>query len=320
MNLAVRSLSGGATVLGGYLMLRGVHSTVLSGLQMLGESHPINGENPISFCNLFFFSSLLAGIIAIAQEGKSLKAEMAKLCLGSKLLVAVDACLGYTVAPLSFYLTLAHMSVSLQTLLFSLVIPVSAVMARIVNQQILPKHYWISTALIGAGVIPLAIARATDVGTIVDATGLIWAVVAIASYSASSVTNNLLSQKKISKGILIGVESLAAAIVFGLIALFQYGPHHFLYLEWWWVLSVIGGYAILLPLGIRYLFVQCNRLWSVATVGSWSSLCVPIAIGSAATFLGQPVGIGVAVGSLLTVAGVAIANRRSFQVMRRQIV
>lgn len=320
MNLAVKSLSGGATVLGGYLILRGVHSTVLSGLQMLGEGHPINGENPISFCNLFFFSSLLAGIIAIAQEGKSLKAETAKLCLRSKILVAIDSCLGYTVAPLSFYLTLAHMSVGLQTLLFSLVIPVSAVMARIVNQQILPKHYWISTVLIGAGVIPLAIARATDVGPIVDSIGLIWAVVAIASYSSSSVTNNLLSQKEISKGILIGVESLAAAIVFGLIALCQYGPHHFFYLEWWWVLSVIGGYAILLPLGIRYLFVQCNRLWSVATVGSWSSLCVPIAIGSAAIFLGQPVGIGVAVGSLLTVAGVAIANRRSRQLMRRQIV
>jgi drug/metabolite transporter (DMT)-like permease len=147
-----------------------------------------------------------------------------------------------------------------------------------------------------------------------------WAVVSIASYSASSVTNNYLSRQGVSKSILVGVESMAAAIVFAIIALWQYGPHHFLYLKWWWVLSVVGGYAILLPLGIRYFFIQCNQVLSVAAIGLWSSLCVPIAIGTAAVFLGQAVSVGVAVGSLLTVSGIAIANRKSSQEVRRQMV
>lgn len=320
MNHAARLASSGSTALAGYLILRGIHSTVLSGLQTLGADHPINGENPISFCNVFFFSSLVTGVFALLQGRKTIKAEISELSQHSRGLVVIDACLGYTVAPLSYYLTLTHMNVSVQTLLFSLIIPFSAVMARFINNQVLPKNYWFSTILIGTGLIPLAIARGSDASLRLDSLGLIWAAVAITSYSASSLTNNLLSQKNASNGIIVGVESLAAAIAFGIIALWQYGPHHFFYLEWWWVASVIGGYAILLPLGIRYLLVQCNRTWSVADIGIWSSLCVPIAIGSAAIFLGQPVGVGVAVGSLLTVAGVAIANRKSSHDTRRQIV
>lgn len=311
MNRAARLISGGTAALSSYLLLRGIHSTVLSGLQMLGAHHRINGENPISFCNVFFFSSLVTGVIALAKGAGSIQAEIEGLRSSTRVLVAIDASLGYTLAPLSYYLTLAHLNVSIQTLLFSLVIPLSAMMARVSIDQALPKKYWLSTALIGAGLVPLAMARGPVADLGIDPIGLMWAGVSIASYSASSVTNNYLSRQGVSKSILVGVESMAAAIVFAIIALWQYGPHHFLYLEWWWVLSVVGGYAILLPLGIRYLFIQCNQALSVATIGLWSSLCVPIAIGTAAVFLGQAVSAGVAVGSLLTVSGIAIANRKS---------
>ncbi|MEB3322192.1 MAG: hypothetical protein VKI81_05160, partial [Synechococcaceae cyanobacterium] len=41
--------------LGLYVLLRGLDATVLKALQIQGLRHAVNGENPISFCNVFFF-------------------------------------------------------------------------------------------------------------------------------------------------------------------------------------------------------------------------------------------------------------------------
>ena len=37
-----------------FVVLRGLDNTVLKGLQLHGASHPVNGVNPVSFCNVFF--------------------------------------------------------------------------------------------------------------------------------------------------------------------------------------------------------------------------------------------------------------------------
>lgn len=294
--------------LAGYIILRGIHSTVLSGLQVFGANHPVNGENPISFCNIFFFSSLSIGIYATLRNTDRISREIANAGNKTKLLVALDAFLGCVSAPTAYYLTLLHLNVSIQTMLFSLVLPLSALMGRRFNQEALPKTFWLSSGLIAAGLIPIAMSKGGgDIS--LNSAGLAWAVVAILSYSASSVTSRKLSQSGLGTGVIVGLESLSAAAVFAVIALWQFGPQHFIYLEWWWVAAVIGGYALALPLGIRSLLVRCYRQWSVASVGIWSSLCVPIAIVSAAIVLRQTIPWAIAAGSLLTVIGIATGQQ-----------
>ena len=51
-----------AAALLGYVAVSGLRSTVLKGLQTFGAGHPIGGENPISFCNVFFISQLMVGL------------------------------------------------------------------------------------------------------------------------------------------------------------------------------------------------------------------------------------------------------------------
>lgn len=294
--------------LAGYIVLRGIHSTVLSGLQEFGASHPVNGENPISFCNIFFFSSLSVGLYALVKDKSRSAQEIKDLNYRCKALVVLDAFLGCVSAPIAYYLTLLHLNVSIQTMLFSLVLPLSALMGRRFNQEALPKKFWLSSGLIAGGLIPIAMSKGGGEISL-NSAGLAWAAVAILSYSASSVTSRKLSQSGLGTGVIVGLESLSAAVVFAVIALWQFGPQHFIYLEWWWVAAVIGGYALALPLGIRSLLVRCYRQWSVASIGIWSSLCVPIAIVSAALLLRQTIPWAIATGSLLTVIGIATGQQ-----------
>lgn len=137
--------------LAGHIVLRGIHSTVLSGLQEFGASHPVNGENPISPCNIFFLSSLSVGLYALIKDRSRSTQEIKDLSNRSKALVALDAFLGCASAPIAYYLTLLHLNVSIQTMLFSLVLPLSALMGRRFNQEALPKKFWLSSGLIAGG-------------------------------------------------------------------------------------------------------------------------------------------------------------------------
>ncbi|WP_255139982.1 hypothetical protein [Synechococcus sp. Lug-A] len=41
------------------MLLKGLDATVLKALQTYGTTHPVHGENPISFCNVFFVAQLV---------------------------------------------------------------------------------------------------------------------------------------------------------------------------------------------------------------------------------------------------------------------
>jgi len=53
-----------------YVLVSGLRSTVLKGLQHHGDMHPIGGENPISFCNVFLISQLMVGLALVFADRK----------------------------------------------------------------------------------------------------------------------------------------------------------------------------------------------------------------------------------------------------------
>jgi hypothetical protein len=58
-------MRGGVWVLALYILLRGSDSSVLKVLQQAGNlTHAAGGPEAISFCNVFFFSSLICGLLA----------------------------------------------------------------------------------------------------------------------------------------------------------------------------------------------------------------------------------------------------------------
>ncbi|MGB7563394.1 MAG: hypothetical protein WBM08_01440, partial [Prochlorococcaceae cyanobacterium] len=102
----------------------------------------------------------------------------------------------------------------------------------------------------------------------------------------------------------VGVPSTLTAVVFALIALVLFGPHHFLLLQLWWVVGVIGAYAVVLSLGRELCLRLAYRQCSVAMVSLSGSLSLPVAVVSAALLLHEPLSVQAVVGLALVLAGV----------------
>ena len=79
-----------------YIVLRGLDATVLKGLQDYGLQHPVGGENPVSFCNVFFLAQLTVGLAAIVPGRRTLGADLARLGPADRRLLALGPPLAAT--------------------------------------------------------------------------------------------------------------------------------------------------------------------------------------------------------------------------------
>lgn len=292
-----------------YVLLRGLDATVLKGLQQFGAEHPVRGMDPISFCNLFFLAQLAVGLAALLPGRASLTADLAALVPSDRRLLVVDAVLGLFLGPVAYYLALESLSVISQTLLFALVLPVSGLLARGWLGEALPRSFWISLVLIAVGLVLPSVSMAAAGG--MDGTsGLAWALVGVLAYGAASVSGRLVARRRLPLAVSVGATNLASALVFGVIAMVLFGPSHFLLLQLWWVVGVIGLYALTLPLGRELALRLAYRHIPVAQVSLWSSLSLVVALLSAAVLLGEPLQGASLAGSALVLAGVLASRWR----------
>lgn len=296
--------TGPIVILLAYVLFSGVRNTVLKFLQLQGAAHPIHGENPISFCNVFFLSQLMVGLALVLQEPVTLKRELGVIDGRTRLLIALDSFLGCFLAPLSFYLTLDRLSVITQTLLFSLSLPVSALVALWWLKEKLPPRFWLSLGLILAGLVLGKVLTSGPVMGMDHLTGFFWGMVSVGATGIRSSLRQRITARRLSRAITSGVGNIAGALVFAVIALLVYGPQHFFYLRFWWVFWVIAVYGVTLSLGTEVLRQLCARHYSVAQVALFGTASLVISIGSAALFLGEPLSGPVLLSSLLILAGV----------------
>ncbi|MCP9835747.1 MULTISPECIES: DMT family transporter [unclassified Cyanobium] len=291
-----------------YVLLRGLDATVLKGLQELGLANPVQGENPISFCNVFFLAQLTVALASLLPGRRRLIGDLARLGPADWRLLALHGGLGLFLGPVAYYFALESLSVISQTLLFALVLPVSALLARWLLGEALPPGFWLSLALIGAGLLLPQAAMAIGNGQMDDAAGLAWALVGVLAFAGSAVSGRSVARRRWPASVAVGVPTLLSALVFGAIALVLFGPHHFLLLRLWWVAGVIGLYAITLSLGRELALRQAYRSCSVAVVSLWGSLSLVVAVLSAALLLGEPLGVPVLGGLALVLAGVGASR------------
>jgi len=308
-----------ALPLGLYVLLKGLDATALKGLQMYGAAHPVNGENPISFCNVFFVAQLVMGLASLLPGRAAIRPGLALLNPSDRWLLFLDAGLGLFIGPVAYFFALESLSVISQTLLFALVLPVSALLARQVLAEPLPQGFWISLVLIAAGLLLPGAAMAMSGGHGDQLRGYGWALVGVLAFGSTAVTGRAIATRQWPTVVTVGIPSTLTALVFGLIALVLFGPSHFHLLNLHWVVGVILIYGLTLSLGSNRALGLAYRHWSVATVSIWGSLTLVVAIGSAALLLGEPLGIATAAGLVLLLAGVMVSHRwnPSDQTLRR---
>ena len=283
-------MKSGFALLAIFIILRGSDSTILKALQRAGSiTHSSGGAEVISFCNVFFFSSLVCGLAMVLYDKNALVMSLPRLQKNDRLLLMLQSFSGFFLGPVAFFFALSHLTVVQQTLLFSLTLPCTVILANLLLKEQFPRFFAISIFLISIGlfmanygesILPMAMANQT--------TGILWGLLGVISLSFSGILNRIIAQRGFGVGLTIGVNSLAAAVAFGMIALLIYGPSHFYYLRIWWVLGVIGAYAITISLGSVFTLMMCYEKLGVITVSFWSSLTILVAIAAASILLAEP--------------------------------
>jgi drug/metabolite transporter (DMT)-like permease len=298
----------GILLLGLYILLRGSDSTLLKWLQQAGAAtHAAGGPEAISFCNVFFFSSLVSGGVLLALDRQAVAVQWPALSRQDRHRLVLQSFSGFFLGPLAFYLGLERLSVVQQTLLFSLTVPLTALAAHWLLKEVLPRTFVLSCALITGGLL-LANQQPMLQGSAqgLDLRGALWALVGVGAFAISGVVGRLNGQRGLGVGLTVGVNSLAASVVFAVIALLLFGPAHFLYLHQWWVLGVIGGYALVITLGSQWSLMESYLRLGVVQVTFWASLTIVVSLVLAHLVLAESLGWPAIGGAVLILAAIVL--------------
>lgn len=301
-------LRSGAGLLALFILLRGSDSTVLKLLQQAGAAtHANGGPEAISFCNVFFFSSLVTGLVLVLSDHKAVQHQLPLLSQSDRWVLALQSFSGFFLGPMAFYLALDRLTVVQQTLLFSLTVPATALMAAWLLREPLPRTFPLSCVLISAGLLIANHPKLADpmLGQL-DARGLLWAMAGVAAFAFSSVVNRIAGRRGMPVGLTVGINSLAASLAFAIIAFLLFGPTHFFYLSAWWVLGVIGGYAVLISLGSQWSLMQCYTMLPVVQVSLWASFTLIVSLVEARLWLAEPLHPQALVGSAFILAALGL--------------
>jgi len=294
-----------------FVLLRGSDSSLLKALQQAGNlTHAQGGPEAISFCNVFFFSSLICGLGVVLIDRQGLRSDCSQLRGSDRWLLAGQGFSGFFLGPVAFFLALNRLSVVEQTLLFSLTVPVTAWAAHHWLKEPLPRSFPISCALITVGLL-LSSHTGSPAGTGIDGHGVVWALVGVVAFAASGVLARVNSQRGWGVGLTVGLNSLVASGVFAVIALILFGPSHFFYLRLWWVVGVIAGYGAWVTLGSQWSLMEAYQALGVVPVTLWSSLTIVVSLAEAHVALHEPITASVIVGSSLILAAIVVYQRSS---------
>ena len=119
---AIKKLATPLTI---FIVLRGLDSTALKALQLYGANHPVDGSNPVSFCNVFFFVQLISGVAFLINGRGGLHQQIVNLNNHDRHLLVCDAFLSRFLGPVAYFFSLELLSVITQTLIYALILPIS---------------------------------------------------------------------------------------------------------------------------------------------------------------------------------------------------
>jgi drug/metabolite transporter (DMT)-like permease len=302
----------------GYVLLRGCDASVLRWLQERGAAtllRTAGAEDPISFSNVFFFSNLATGLVVLLLDRGRLQQQWPQLVVHDRRLLCLRAALGSLIGPICYFLALQRLTVITQTLLFTLILPATALLAQFLLREPLPRRFGFSFALLPLG---LLISRNVDLSLSatppwsgLDPVGIALALLSVLAFSASGVLNRVVVDKGWGVGLTIGLTNLLAALVFGMMTLAFFGPAQFLYMRWWWLFGLLLVYTACINLGGELLLLLSYRGLGAITVALWGNAGIFVSLVSAYLLLGEALTGRTLIGALVILASLLMNGAQS---------
>lgn len=292
------------------VMVYASSNSIVSLLAEIGERHPVDGRNAITFCNLLFLGSLISIVpMMIFFWHDWTRDNLRKLTRRDWGLLTVSAVLSSALTPGLFFYALEQTTVMNVVLVGRIEPPLFLLAAWLFLGERLDPWAMAAglIALIGAVVM---IAMKGGGATFRFGPGEIATVGATLSFIASTIVTRA-GLKAVPFGVFSIYRTVLGTAIYFVVALYLYGPNHFqdllepVVLKWVWIYAVIviiiGQFAW--NIGLKH-----ARSGDVSLATSFSPLA---AILIAMVLLGEDPGPGLIPGGaiILTAIGVGQIGR-----------
>ena len=251
------------------ILIYAASNSVVAKIGQVGAMHPINGHNPISFCNLFFAGNLIAGITLFLIYRKEWRIDTLKqFPFKSWFFMFLIILMSGVLAPAFFFIALMITDVTNVVLISTLDVPLSLIFAYLMFRE-RPKIFGAIGALLATiGILAIflltqppmenkMIMMGLDVGnptinhflqTFPKAGEILTGLATFMGVIAVEISRKLL--EKVPVGVFSVSRMIAGVILFSIIVLSVFGPHHFddLFSPFLWVWMLVYG-AIIIVFG-----------------------------------------------------------------------
>ena len=307
------------------ILIFSLASPVISKLGHLGAQHPIDGRNPISFCNVLFTGNIIAGVVLYFVHRKSwTKATLSTVSKKSWWLMLFMSILSGVVAPSLFFIGLMLTEVINVVLISTLDVPLTLIFAWMILKERpsgativaslvticgilvtfflyggkMPYEMRMMMANIGDGPVAKLLARLPKSGEICIALATVFSI-----FSAELGRKTL---KELPSGVFSVFRMFAGSIIFFVIVLVMLGWVHFIdifspYL-WTWMLVYGGG---IVALG-SYLWYKAIAKTSSSEISTASSIQPITGILFSYLILKEIPEYGQIIGGIIIMVGIGI--------------
>ncbi|MDZ7844336.1 MAG: DMT family transporter [Anaerolineales bacterium] len=297
----------GILLIWGAVITYAASNSIIALLTAVGESNPIDGKNPISFCNILFVGNLVALPVLLVLFGRSwTRRNIAALGLGDWIGLTLSAGLASAVAPGLYFYAIEHTAVT-NVVLVGRVEPVLilGLSTLLLGERL--NRWAFAGALIAVAGAAVVVLRGSEGARFGLGGGELAALGASLSFTVSTIFSRLYL-RHIPFGVFMIYRTILGTAFFVVAGLYIFGLDHFQhmfapivwqYVVVYGVVIAVGG-TLLWNLGLKY-----GRSGDISLATSFS----PVAgVFFAIVLVDEPVTTELLAGGAVVVAGIIIGQ------------
>ncbi len=294
------------------ILIFGASSAITRKLTQIGTQHLIDGQNPISLCNVLFVGNLCALIVLILVYGKQWnRPNLRKITKKDWLALVVVAIFSGAIAPALIFQALAIAPVNNIVLVGRLEPPLTIALSVWLLKERVNRCQVLGAFAAFVGVVLTIVLQSPEMGSmntgVIAGTGeLMAAIAAIASVAATFMSKVYLSS--IPLGISNIVRTTLGTIIFFVVAMVLYGSDHFInaFSPFLWKWMLVYG-AVIVVLG-QSLWLKGLRTATVTTASLAGSFTPIVGILAAYLILGEAPNLAQYIGSSFILLGIILGQ------------